>query len=429
MIKSTSQSTSFKLYTIFLSLALIAGLMPALLAFKNDPYEYFRPANRGKAAAELAEKSHYPLWKFARYQGGADLVVLGDSRARALRDKYWHELGASGAYNFAYGGGTIPEIYSTFQAIKDQPELRTLVVGVQLRSFDEKHKGGMNRVPEAVKTTANSASYVKNWLVIKKSWELFKRDNPKLIQLAERLAPQLTSNANAADLGKPGTTTVKTLLLPDVCFGCDLPQGGKVLISSRTKGLNLGLGRGSPQLLSMVNTKSAAPKLSGVFKTQVERNAKSDWKAFQFSERYFGMLEEIAQWADDHPKRQLIFVIPPTIVAMQKTISDYGLTTLDENLRLRLSKLAPVVDLDFPNDLTAEIGNFSDAYHFGPKVARAMVGEILKVAGTNADVLRLIAQKRALLNCPNRSVSKNHTNNNSAHQVFEGQACRLWKRM
>ena len=95
-----------------LGIALAAGLAPTAFNAIVDPYELNDAFELDLNKQRISEKAHYPLWKFAHYpDDGADTVILGDSRARALRDKYWHELGLKGAYNFAYGGATIHEIY------------------------------------------------------------------------------------------------------------------------------------------------------------------------------------------------------------------------------------------------------------------------------------------------------------------------------
>ena len=122
-------------YGAILSSVIIGGTAPAILNFTVDPFEFFQSGQHDKRRNEQTEKAHYPLWKFAHYKGNAEVVVLGDSRARALRDKYWREYSAAPAFNFAYGGGTIPEIYATFQAVKDDPKLKKLVKRAKMGRF------------------------------------------------------------------------------------------------------------------------------------------------------------------------------------------------------------------------------------------------------------------------------------------------------
>ena len=425
MNKPSKSHYSIAVYCGFLGLTCIAGLAPAALTFAIDPYEAFDNTRHSKTDRELAEKSHYPLWKFTHYSGQADTVILGDSRARALRDKYWHEFGATQAYNFAYGGGTIPEIHATFRQIKNNPNLKHLVVGIQLRSFDENHKGGLNRVPEAITATASHVNYLKNWFVARKSWEFFVRKNPKLVSTANTLTPSLIPAAHASDLGRPGTTEIKTLLLPDVCFGCDLPEYDSSEFVWRSKGPNLGLGRGKHFDLWSTSRTGSVRVLPAKFERQVTKNARSDWKTFRFSRRYFAMMSEMADWADADPERSLIFVIPPTIVEMQRTIADYGLAAMNLSLRRRLAGLAPVIDFDFANPVTRDLSNFSDAYHFNSKLARLIVGEVLMMQGANSIQAQRVAKRRSKLTCPSDFANAVPTAD-APGDYWQGKACRIW---
>ena len=424
---SNSNKTNRKVTTYGLSMGLAAlvGIAPAVLNYSVDPYEMFAKNHLEKAYRERAEKAHYPLWKFSHFNGEADTVILGDSRARSLRDKYWHELGATKAYNFAYGGGTIPEIHATFRQLRNNPHLKNLVVGVQLRSFDESFKGGMNRVPEAIRATQSKPNYLKNWFVARKSWEFFTSQNETTIKAVGSYVPSIISEAGAAELGYPGTTGMETLLLPEVCFGCDLPIPDAEYVYLRSKGPNLGLGRGDgydyiwPALANL-----PVRDLPGKFERQVDKNARSDWKSFRFSKRYMAMMKEMADWADARDDRTLVFVIPPTIVEMQNTISVYGLASLDLSLRRKLAQLAPVIDFDFPNAKTANVGNFSDAYHFNSKLARQIVAEVLMVQGTSERQAKTIAKRRAGVECPTQLQLQAVPPTREG--FLEGDACRVW---
>lgn len=103
--KETKRKLGNKAYGAFLTTGFFIGAGPAFLTMAVDPYEVFHSSSRPSSITDLAEKAHYPLFKLAKYNKGAHkLVVLGDSRARALRDKYWHELGMTSALNLSYGG-------------------------------------------------------------------------------------------------------------------------------------------------------------------------------------------------------------------------------------------------------------------------------------------------------------------------------------
>jgi len=383
---------------VLLGLAFGVGLLPTTLNLLVDPYQVFRSKERPTAINDLAEKSHYPLWKLAKYkQNKFDTIILGDSRARSLRDKYWREAGVPAVLNLAYGGGTIPEIYSTFKLLRTDEKIRRLVIGIQLRSFDENHKGGMNRVPEAVKLLSNHFNYLKNWHVAQTALEVFKAENPGTTEKVYRVIDQFSLSARAADLGKAGRTPLRKLLEPRICFGCDLPEDLGSLPHVRTSLLRSGgYDRGYRNLYLTYDTgnyvhtlpeyyradltafsNSDEEKLPEKIERQVRKNGSADWRNFEESGEYWNYLKTISSWAKER-KVELVFVIPPTVVAMQQTITDNGLASNNHMLRTRLSGLGKVVDLDYPNALTIRSKNFTDAYHFNSKVARAIVGQVIR---------------------------------------------------
>ena len=116
---------STRVYFFSTLLMFCLGLIPVGLNLVVDPYELNKFVQIDIEKQKISEKAHYPLWKINHYQEEqTNIIVLGDSRARALRNKYWHELGLKGVYNFAYGGATIYEIFDTFQFIKKKPQFK-----------------------------------------------------------------------------------------------------------------------------------------------------------------------------------------------------------------------------------------------------------------------------------------------------------------
>lgn len=439
-----SAKPMLKAFTL-LGLAFAAGSIPTVTNLVVDPYQVLRTIERPTAINDLAEKSHYPLWKLAKYEVGKfDTIILGDSRARALRDKYWREGGIPTALNLAYGGGTIPEIYSTFRYIRNDAKIRRLVVGIQLRSFDEDHKAGMNRVPEAVELLSNPFSYLKNWHVAKTAVDVLKAENPDAAARVNGFIDRFSMAAKAANLGDAGETPLDTLLEPKVCFGCDLPDGLTSVPELRAgawvpgsggkhyRGMYSHLdsrlhGRSLPSYyvddLSALSAANAAA-LPKKFQRQVTRNGASDWRNFEESQNYWQYLNTISAWAKRW-RVELVFVIPPTIAAMQKTIADNGLGSNNHALRERLSKLGKVIDFDFPNSLTAEIGNFNDAYHFNSKVARAIVEQVI---GNFNNTRKPKKRKYAFdLKCPEQSISPLITLQLGELTLNEATNCRTWE--
>ncbi len=438
--KQTVRRGCLAIFALSLCCALVIGAIPALVTLTVDPYELLGERTRPAAVSELAEKDHYPLWKLARYRpGNHDTVILGDSRARALRDKYWHELGVTGAINLAYGGGTVPEIHATFNLIRNDPAIRNIVVGIQLRSLDERHKGGMNRVPEAVRLLGGPIEYLKNWSVAKTAFKVFKAENRQTLQMIGGFTPSLVTAASAAELGRTGKVPLQTLLSPDVCFACPLPQSAAPAGRrhyGRYAMVHLPRWRGTPGLW----TRSYPSELAALYEPQiqpralpvkiqrqVDRNGPADWRGFDISPLYWQHLEEIAAWGRQ-PGRTVIFVIPPTIAEMQATIHHHGLGALNIALRVELAKLGTVVDFDYPNMLTFEADNFSDAYHFRSPVARAIVGELAALLPTGDAVRRLAAKRRGILGCDGIGKTASRYDVSTEILMVDDKNCRNWSR-
>ncbi|MDJ0614899.1 MAG: hypothetical protein QNJ29_14620 [Rhizobiaceae bacterium] len=376
------------LYLIFTGFVL--GVLPALLNFFVDPYELFFEKNRSGRIAEIAEKAHYPLWKLGRYVPGKfETIVLGDSRARALRDKYWNSFEFSSVKNLAYGGGTIPEIYETFKLIKDDPAVKNLVIGIQLRSFDEDHKQGMNRVPEAVSLIHAPEKYLFNWSIAKTSLKVAEAEYSAVRHLSEFAVSKAKASDKDAFSGLGENRTLLDLL-------------GET---------------------SQLETNRILPQK---FARQISRNARSDWRGFEFSETYWSFIEDIGQWAKSN-RKNLLFVIPPTIAEMKQTIEDYGHRNLDEMLRKRLARLGPVLDFDFPSRLTADLDHFTDAYHFNALIARQIVGEAVAALSSDTVVLSRVMKRRKLIHCTGEGQTFSQPAAGQQLVMGSGRNCRVWR--
>ncbi len=397
----SSHSKASRTYSIIAILTFVAGLAPFIFNLVVDPYEINPVIDLDLEKTRVSEKSHYPLWKVIHYpKATSEIVVLGDSRARALKEKFWHQLGLTNTYNFAYGGATIYELYDTFQYVKFSPNLKTLVVGIQLRSFDPNHKNGMNRVPEAIRLSNSPLNYYSNWFVSRISAKLVERKYAMQFRTLSRLDFSPVSSAFAQATPAPVRHAYLALLDEEICDNCKLPSNISASPNTPIQGkhsyyFGRGLGVWSNLWPRIVSTQT----LTGPFKTQVRKNARSDWSRFHFSEDLWSRVVEISNWAKKN-NIQLVFVIPPTIVEMQQTIVDYGFGELNHNFRMRLANLAPVFDFDFMNPVTQSTDNFTDAYHFNYIAAKQIIGEIVLHLSYDAEVLRKAHKRRKLIICP-----------------------------
>lgn len=387
-----NHDTKFSKYLVLVGFSFLLGSTPALLNLIVDPYELLIDRDRPNKTTEIAEKAHYPLWKLGGYHPGKyETIILGDSRARALREKYWNSFEFSATKNLAYGGGTIPEIYETFKLIRKDPKVKRLVIGMQLRSFDEDHKQGMNRVPEAISLIDSGVKYFFNWSIAKTSLKVAEKELQPLKDWLDSV-PLGPSSARAADV---------ELISSEAFIAKDL--------------------------LSAPNSLEAQPAriLPSKFARQIAKNARSDWQSFDFSERYWSLIENIGRWAKDNDK-EVIFVIPPTIVEMQNTIADYGHQRLNIALRERLALFGTVFDFDYSHELTRSLDNFSDAYHFNAKVARQIVGEVVAYVASDKQVLQRVAKRRKAISC-NGLIRSIRASEIGSLSLETGSNCRVWR--
>lgn len=417
-----------RFYFVISVLMFVFGLGPLFLNIIVDPYEVGNIVKIDLEKEKISEKSHYPLWKMVHYPSEkSNLVILGDSRARALRDKYWHELGVDGAYNFAYGGATLHEVYDTFQYVKTNKNLRTLVVGIQLRSFDLDHKGGMNRVPEAIRLTSSSLKYYSNWFTSRISVKLLANSFEDRFKVSTKLDLSLVSTAQAAEPPFSEKGRLEQLLLPERCANCILPQEIQatpypVYTPISKSHFLTQLGKWGKFWHASVSRRN----LTGKFERQVRKNAASDWQSFEAADLFWSQLSEISIWCRQN-NVDLIFVIPPTIVEMQQRIAEFGLGAERHNLRKRLVSLGTVVDFDFDNKLTRNLANFTDAYHFNYKISKQIVGELAQLSEPSERVLNLALKRRKEISCPLRKKDVLTRFSDNFMEVLEGKSCRIWR--
>lgn len=413
-----------KLYVAAMVFTALSALSPIVFNTVVDAYDRNQLVDLDLNKKEISVKAHYPLYKMIEYPRiKAPTVILGDSRARALQDKYWQELGRDDVYNFAYGGATVFEIYDTFKYLKDTAELDTLIISLPLRSMDARFKGGMNRVPEAIGLAEDPFGYYTNWFVAKTGWKLLKDRYPGTLNAIETFSFSPIRDAAAAEFSALSTLSVEALLDPALCDECALqtPEG-KLILPVIYRGRGLGLGHWA-NYWPEIDINRDLPQL---FAKQVGTNGAADWRRFKQSDQLWQMVEEIADWSNAN-EVELIFFIPPTISEMQRRISDFGLMNANHKFRERLSALAPVVDLDFDAPFTRDLTNFTDAYHFSSNPARKIVGELLQVIDQDSSRIASAKKRRGDLTCPVRSNDIARSDSSGTLEVLEGNSCRIWR--
>lgn len=420
-------------YLATMLFAFFVGSFPMILNIVVDPFELRGVFDRGLEKKRISEKAHYPLWKITHYpKSTSKVVIIGDSRARALQDQYWRELDRQDVYNFAYGGVTLHEIYDTFRYVRDNSEiLETLVIGIQLRSFDPDHKQQMNRVPEAVRLANNPVDYYSSWFVSGIGYKILEQSYGTELQKGIASLPKFSASAHAKTPARTNTGKLKNLLEPEICESCILPKrvSAQIHFSSRPTMVRHHYDEAGlwGQLWGQIKIQRELPDRHA---RQIRKNAISDWRSFEFSERFWNKMVEISAWCQENDVA-LVFVIPPTIVEMQEVLHNYGHGELNHNFRIRLARLGLVVDFDFRSDLTRSIENFKDAYHFNSKVAKLIVGEIsLLLEDMEAKHSRsgnLARHRRKHIVCPIDKTNTTRTLADENIEITEGLSCRIWR--
>ncbi len=119
------------------------------------------------------------------------------------------------------------------------------------------------------------------------------------------------------------------------------------------------------------------PKLSRekFWKLQLEQSAKSHYEYYNYPEKYFNQLYDISSYCKKE-NIELIIIIPPTHVDLQKRISDFGLKNEEKRFKRDIYKLAQAYDYNYPNSITLDKNNFLDPYHFNDSIAKILIEEI-----------------------------------------------------
>lgn len=413
-----------KFYVTAMVFTVLVAIAPIAFNAIVDPYDRNRLIDLDLDKGEISVKAHYPLYKMIEYPRIlAPTVILGDSRARALKDSHWQELGRNDVYNFAYGGATVYEIYDTFNYLRENADLETLIISLPLRSMDKRFKGSMNRVPEAIDLARNPFGYYSNWFVSKVGWRLLEDRYPALFDADAFSLPSLVSAANAGAFGVANVLSVEDLLDPDLCESCTLRTPSRpIVLPTRFHHHGAGLDHWH-KYWPEIRIDRDLPQL---FSRQVGTNGAADWRRFKQSPELWSKIEEIAAWCAEN-KVELIFLIPPTVSEMQRRIADFGLAPANHRYRERLSALAPVVDLDFDTAFTRDLANFKDAYHFGSGPARQIVGELLQLIDPNSERANATTKNRKSLSCPVRESDITDRHSDGSVELLQGQSCRIWR--
>ena len=399
-----------KRYAAMLLAAFALGGIPALFNFAVDPYRMHGWFDLGLEKKKVAVKRHGQLYKAIEYRRQpSPYLVLGDSRSRALRDKLFHELDFGEMYNFAYGGGTLPEMVSSFWYAAERQQLKGVVLGVPLRIFHEKYKGGKNQFEEAVAILDAPLRYYGNSFVMDTGLRVLGVDVPTRESILARL-PRFFGHAKAKEL----SLRQQYKQCRRQCAS-DAEAMGLLLQSTPQPAA-------TPRVVVDTAKRIEAPR---AWRKMTAKASRSDWKSFVYSEAYFREIQRVVEYCRKNGI-EVLFFIPPTPVTTQRGIDEYGRRDIDLAHRKRLAALAPVMDFDFPNEETADAGNFSDAFHFKGPVAKQITGEITLFFKQSGKPHDLSLKRRKSLRCPLKATDTHSVAVPGSLPVQIGRNCVMW---
>lgn len=148
--------TLFLKVMLFLApVGLAAGLVVSI-----DPYNLFGISSMINESVKMntSRRLNYCLWKCVEFRKKpVDKILLGDSRMYNLDVQDINSQTGDIYYNFAYGGGTIPEIVDTFWYAARITKLKKVYIGLNFNLYNAKNN--MNRFGDVDKILKNPIMY------------------------------------------------------------------------------------------------------------------------------------------------------------------------------------------------------------------------------------------------------------------------------
>ncbi len=139
-----------------------------------DPFKLFgSQVFPDEQKRNTAYRMDYPLWKYIEFeQNPNSTILLGDSRMAVVSAPLVEQIAGESVYNFAFGGGTLPEILHTFWYATGKADLKEVFIGINFGLYNGKEK--KNHCIAAEHVLNNKALYFINQSVINSSFLIIK---------------------------------------------------------------------------------------------------------------------------------------------------------------------------------------------------------------------------------------------------------------
>ncbi len=147
----------FKRFLIFL----IPVVLYVVLVIIIDPYNYFSTTNKVVDPAlkkSISNKISNPLFELVAFEKQpTPHVLLGSSQTGLISPDIIKEYTGNQFSNMSYGGGTLPELITTFWELTKRTQLKEVYMGISFIDFNGSQY--RNRITEALKIKNNFISY------------------------------------------------------------------------------------------------------------------------------------------------------------------------------------------------------------------------------------------------------------------------------
>lgn len=104
-----------------------------------DPYDFFwkEPFVQNNEKTTVAYELNYALFKYLRFaEQPVERVVFGDSRMESLRPEQFQKITGKPYFNFAIGGGTVPEMVESFWYASRHSQLKEVTFGLNFGRYN-----------------------------------------------------------------------------------------------------------------------------------------------------------------------------------------------------------------------------------------------------------------------------------------------------
>lgn len=140
-----------------------------------DPYDFVlpRPLVQNAEKQTVAYELNYALYKFLRFQEQPqERVVFGDSRMESLQETQFKAITGRDYFNFAIGGGTVPEMVESFWFATQQAQLKEVAFGINFGRYNAYNND--NRCREALELIQHPYRYFIHPSVLKSCYYIGK---------------------------------------------------------------------------------------------------------------------------------------------------------------------------------------------------------------------------------------------------------------